>query len=263
MHHAFGPDGALYIAQTVRGWMATGGNEGIQRVVWTGETPVEILTLRLSERGFVLRFSAAMAEVSGDPRHFQVRRFQYNYHPLDGSLRVVEALVPVTAVRLAEDGTSAEVELLELQPGFVYELVLAPEVVSRAGIRVTNRTAYYTANRLLSGQSMPGPSRIATTSPAALRAPDAGRGGEVFRLNCMVCHQADGKGSPQAGTPDYTARDSPLRKADDELIAVITQGRVTPDGKMMPPFGNVLPPQAIHDVLAYLRATFLRPDAAP
>jgi hypothetical protein len=25
---------------------------------------------------------------------------------------------------------------------------------------------------------------------------------------------------------------------------------------MMPAFGNVLPPQAIHDVLAYLRATF-------
>ena len=31
------PDGALYIAQTVRGWMSTEGNEGLQRVVWNGD----------------------------------------------------------------------------------------------------------------------------------------------------------------------------------------------------------------------------------
>jgi mono/diheme cytochrome c family protein len=72
----------------------------------------------------------------------------------------------------------------------------------------------------------------------------------------MVCHQADGKGSAQVGTPDYTAPNSPLQRSDAELLEVIAGGKVQPDGKMMPAFGNVLPPQAIHDVLAYLRATF-------
>ena len=121
-----------------------------------------------------------------------------------------------------------------------------------------NQTAYYTVNRLLSGETKPGPSKIVATA-AALRPPNPASGAEVFKLNCMVCHQADGKGSKQVGTPDYTAEDSPLKKPDAELLAVIMNGKVQPDGKMMPPFGNVLSPQSIHDVLAYLRATFLKP----
>jgi mono/diheme cytochrome c family protein len=260
MHNAFGPDGALYIAQTVRGWMSTQGNEGIQRVVWTGETPVEILTLRLAETGFILRFTDAMAESAADSRHYQVRRFQYNYHPLDGSLRVVEADVPVTSAHLAPEGRSLRLDLLEVQPGYIYEFTISNEVVSRTGRPLLNATAYYTLNRLHSGATKPGPSSLSTTT-AALAPPDPARGAEIFRLNCMVCHQADGKGSPQAGTPDYTAASSPLKKPDEELLTVIANGRVLPDGKIMPPFGNVLPPQAIHDVLAYLREAFLKPNA--
>ena len=255
MHNAFGPDGAFYVAQTVRGWMSTEGNEGIQRVAWTGEMPVEVLTLRIAAQGFRLRFTTPMTATAGEAQHYRVRRFQYNYHSLDGSLRVAEADVPVTAARLAADGLQLDLELLELQPGFVYEFTFADAIRSRGGRPLLNQTAYYTANRLLDGQTKPGPSRIAARA-AALLPPDPARGAEVFRLNCMVCHQADGKGSPQAGTPDYTAPNSPLGKPDAELLATIANGRVLPDGRMMPPFGNVLPPQAIHDVLAYLRATF-------
>jgi len=260
MHNAFGPDGALYIAQTVRGWMSTQGNEGIQRVVWTGEAPVEIQTLRLADKGFALQFTTPMTAAAGEPKHYAVRRFQYNYHPLDGSLRVVEADVPVSAARLAEDGRSLQLEFLEVQPGFIYELTVNKAVVSRTGgLPLSNATAYYTLNRLHSGETKPGPSKIVAATVAALRPADASRGAEVYRLNCMVCHQPDGKGSAQVGTPDYTAANSPLKQSDEELLAVITNGKVLSEGKMMPPFGNVLPPQAIHDVLAYLRETFLKP----
>lgn len=262
MHNAFGPDGALYIAQTVRGWMSTEGNEGIQRVAWTGENPVDILTLRIATKGFALRFTEPMTVSAGEPRHYQVRRFQYNYHPLDGSLRVVEVEVPVTAARLAPDGRALDLELFELQPGFVYEFTVSPQVVSRSGRPLLNQTAYYTANRLVSGETKPGPSQLVAKA-VALQPPDIARGAEIFRLNCMVCHQADGKGSAQVGTPDYTAPNSPLRRPDEELLAVIANGKVQEEGKMMPPFGNVLAPQAIHDVLAYLKATFLRTETKP
>jgi mono/diheme cytochrome c family protein len=260
MHHAFGPDGALYLAQTVRGWMSTEGNEGIQRIAWTGETPVEILHLRIAEKGFAVRFTAAMTNSAAEPAHYQIRRFQYNYHPLDGSLRVLEADVPVTSARLEPDGLGLQLELLELQPSYIYEFTISEKVVSRTNQPLANRTAYYTANRLLSGETKPGPSKI-TVQAATLRAGDAKRGAEIFRLNCVACHQADGRGSQQIGTPDYTAADSPLKKPDDELLAVIANGKTQPDGKMMPPFGNVLPPQAIRDVLAYLREAFLKPAA--
>lgn len=263
MHNAFGPDGALYLAQTVRGWMATEGNEGLQRVVWSGETPVEIRTLRLTERGFAVRFTTPMTAAAGEAKHYQVRRFQYNHHPLDGSLRVNQVDVPVTAVRLRPDGTGVDLELLELQPGFIYELVVARDVQSRSGESLLNLTAYYTANRLLSGETRAGPTKLVAKAEA-LQPGDPARGAEVYKLNCLVCHQADGKGSVQAGTPDYTRPGGPLTKADAELIAVITNGKLpTPPAILpMPPWGNVLPPQAIHDVLAYLRQTF-QPKAAP
>jgi len=258
MHNAFGPDGALYLGQTVRGWMSSEGNEGIQRVAWTGETPVDILTLRLSARGFVLTFTESMNEAAGDTRNFQIRRFQYNYHPLDGSLRTNEADVPVTHASLAPDGRSVEIDLLEVQPGFVYELNVAKTMASRAAQPLLNSTAFYTLNRTLAGATMPGPSKIAAMKQAQLQLGDIARGAEVFRLNCLVCHQADGKGSKQAGTPDYTQTGGPLSKSDDELLAVITHGKtpMPPAVTPMPPWGDVLPPQAIRDVLAYLRATF-------
>lgn len=257
MHNAFGPDGALYIGQTVRGWMSTQGNEGIQRISWTGEAPVDIQTLRLAPKGFTLHFTTPMAVAVADLKQYSVRRFQYNYHPLDGSLRVVEAEVPVTAARLGADERTLELDLLEVQPGFIYEFNLGKAIASRNGQPLANATAYYTLNRLHSGETKPGPSKLIAAS-AALRPADPARGADVYRLNCMVCHQPDGKGSPQVGTPDYTAANSPLKKPDEELLAIITNGKVS-EGKMMPPFGNVLPPQAIHDVLAYLRATFVQP----
>ena len=258
MHNAFGPDGALYIGQTVRGWMSTEGNEGIQRVVWTGENPAEINTLRLTERGFALTFTEPMGDAASEPRNYQVRRFQYKYHPLDGSLRSNEAEVPVTLARLGSDGLSLELELLEVQPAFVYELIVAKNVASRTGRPVLNTTAYYTLNRTKSGATTPSPSQLAAAKQAQLLPGDPTRGAEVYRLNCLVCHQTDGKGSKQAGTPDYTQPGGPLAKSDDELMASITNGKmpIPPAVTPMPPWGNVLPPQSIRDVLAYLRATF-------
>jgi mono/diheme cytochrome c family protein len=124
-----------------------------------------------------------------------------------------------------------------------------------------NLTGYYTLNRLKSGETKPGLSRLVAKAPEALRPGDATRGAEVFRLNCVVCHQADGKGSAQVGTPDYTKPGGPLTKSDAELLATITNGKLpTPPGVLpMPPFGNVLQEQAIRDVLAYLRKTFQSP----
>jgi mono/diheme cytochrome c family protein len=251
MHNTFGPDGALYVAQTVRGWMSTEGNEGLQRVVWSGETPVDLLNVKLTARGFAVRYTTPMNVSIGEVSQYQVKRFHYNYHPLDGSLRVSETDVPVTRVQASADGLGVEVELLELQPGFVYELNVGRKVLSRTGRPLANAIAYYTANRLLSGETKPGPSRLQAAAAQVARPPDPGRGEEIFRLNCVACHMPDGKGSKQIGTPDYTAAESPLQKPDHELLAIIAGGK-----NQMPAFGNVLPAQSIADVVAYLRQAY-------
>jgi mono/diheme cytochrome c family protein len=250
MHNAFGPDGAFYLAQTVRGWIGTEGNEGIQRIAWTGETPVDVQTLRLSDRGFALRYTTPMEASAADAKHYRVKRFFYNYHQLDGSLRVDETEVPIERARATDGGQQVELDLAELQPGYVYEIEVSQFVRSQGGRPLLNPIAYYTANRLRSGQTQPGPTRLRPIVARA-EAPDPVRGEQIFKVNCMVCHQADGKGSQQVGTPDYTLPGGPLSRSDEELLATIAGGK-----NQMPPFGNVLSSQDIKHVLAYVRKAF-------
>jgi mono/diheme cytochrome c family protein len=258
MRHAFGPDGALYLGQTVRGWMPTGGNEGLQRIAWDGTTPVDILTQGLVDRGFVLTFTVPMGAPAAESRHYRFKRFRYDHHALDGSLRRDETEVPVNAARLEPGGRRLHLELAEVQPGFVYELMVAPEVTSAAGEPLLNRISYYTLNRLADGTTTAGSSRLAAAAEAAPRPGDARTGAELYRLHCTICHGADGKGSVAAGTPDYTGRQGLRTRSDAELARIITEGRLPepPAVNPMPPWGNVLPAQAIRDVVAYLREAF-------
>jgi cytochrome c5 len=249
MHNAFGPDGAFYIAQTVRGWMSTEGGEGIQRVVWTGENPVDVQHLRLTTGGFSLYFTEPMAAPAGDAASYRIRRFQYNYHIQDGSLRRNEVEVPIKASRFSSDQRTVELDLQEMQPDYIYEFEITAPLTSRKGRALLNPIAYYTANRLLPGTIVAPTTLVAQA--VKLQPPDFSRGEQIFRLNCMVCHQADGKGSKQVGTPDYTAANGPLTRPDADLLAVITGGK-----NQMPAFGNVLPSQAIHDVLYYIKKNF-------
>jgi mono/diheme cytochrome c family protein len=252
VREAFAPDGSLYIGQTLRGWGST-AKEGIQRIVWTGKTPVEIQTLRLTHRGFLLTFTAPMRDAALSLlSSFHVTRFQYNYNIDDGSLRTNEVDVPVTHTAIRPDVRGVEIDLAELLPDYIYQISLNG-VVSADGEPISNPTAYYTANRLLAGS--PPPVRTALRSkPIPLTAPDPVAGGIVFRANCVICHQPDGRGSRQVGTPDLTASDGPLNKPDATLINQVTNG-----GKAMPPFGHVLQPQEIVNVLAFIRQNFGRP----
>lgn len=255
VREAFGPDGSLYIGQTLRGWGST-TKEGIQRIVWTGKTPVEIQTLHLTPRGFAMAFTVPMkTEGLTLPGKYHVKRFQYNYSIDDGSLRTNETDVPVTRVIAQADGSGVEIELAELLPEFIYEINLSG-IESRDGEAIGNPIAYYTANRLLAGTPLPGHSILAP-KPTALTAPDPAAGRIVFQTNCVVCHQPDGRGSKQVGTPDFTQANGPLSKPDAALVNQITMG-----GKVMPPFGHVLPPQDILNVLAFVRKTFGQANAA-
>jgi len=245
----FGPEGDLYVGETLRGWAST-AREGIQRIHWSGKNPIEIRTLRLSSRGFVLRFTAPMnpAELAA-VRNYRVERFQYNYSIDDGSLRVHQREVPVTLARVEPDGAGVELTLAELLPGYVYEFDLAG-IHSMTGEAVAHPLAFYTANRLLAGTTFAAASAL-PEALVALAPPDPAAGRAIFLANCVVCHQPDGRGSKQVGTPDFTQPNGPLTKPDEALIHQITFG-----GKVMPPFGHVLPPQDIHNVLAFLRQNF-------
>ncbi len=258
MRMAFAPDGGLYVGQTTRGW---GKGDGLQRVVWSGKTPVEMEKVQLSEEGFRITFTAAMnRQQLSDPKTWRVSRFRYLYLPA-GSPRVDESHCPPTAIRIGENARSVELSIDDLEPGYIYEIEPLG-LQSATGTALENPLAFYTLNRLLDGSEFTGPlsKPLLIAEAKAKGGPDPEAGRQVYATFCVVCHQADGSGGGLPGTAEFTAAnfrqrgpDSPLAKTDAQLLGIITNGA---EGKPMPPFGGVLKPRQIDDVLAYLRAAF-------
>lgn len=154
---AFAPDGSLWCGQSERklGWP---GATGIQRLVWTGVTPMDVQEMHLTATGFDFRFTQALDAATATPQSFQGIRYYYQYHPEYGSPRTDIHPVEVKRVVLSEDGRKASIELAELKPGYIYQFDLGALQNSRHE-PIANRTIYYTANRLRDGSraSLPRP----------------------------------------------------------------------------------------------------------
>lgn len=75
-------------------------------------------------------------------------------------------------------------------------------------------------------------------------------GAAVFEENCAACHQSGGIGQP--GTAPSLVNPELLRFASNRFLeATILQGR---EGTAMPPFGEMLKPEEVSAVIAYLRS---------
>ena len=253
---AFSPDGSLYIGQTTRGWAS---GDGLQRLVWTGETPVEIRTMRLTSRGFALEFTAPMDRASlARLDTYRVERFRYLYHDAQGSPRVDQRAIAVADVKPSNDGRRVELALAELEPGYVYRLEV-DALPSATGQPIAHPLAYYTANRLLDGRKFSGPLSkpliAAAPKSSSRNAPSVDEGRRVYLTYCVACHQADGRGGgiPGFAAADFVGDNTRLAKDDSVLLASIANGV---DAKGMPPFGQVISAEDRRDVLAFIRQAF-------
>lgn len=143
---AFAPDGrSLYVAQTSRIW---GSAEGLQRVVWSGKAPMDILRMRLTTTGFELTFTKpADPETAKVPSSYSISHYYYLYHAQYGSPKTDVTPVKVTAVSVSSDGLRVSLTLEKLVPGRVYEL--RPGRIKAAdGDALVTKIAAYTLNRL-------------------------------------------------------------------------------------------------------------------
>jgi cytochrome c oxidase cbb3-type subunit III len=71
-------------------------------------------------------------------------------------------------------------------------------------------------------------------------------GRNLFLNNCATCHGSDGAGAP--GFPNLTDQDWLWGSDPDTVVASIANGRVG----AMPPWGEVLGPKGVEDVLSYV-----------
>ncbi len=143
---AFGPDGrSLYTCQTQR---ILGSSEGLQRIVWTGKTPMDILNMRLTRTGFELTFTQpADPATAGSTAAYSFTHYYYLYHSQYGSPKTDVTPVRVTGAAVSADRLRVALTLEKLIPGRVYEL-RPGRIRSAAGEPLATRIAAYTLNRL-------------------------------------------------------------------------------------------------------------------
>lgn len=147
---AFGPDGALYVGQTRRGWGSLGGKDyGLQRINFAGSTPPEIHSVKLTKNGFDFTFTAPLDPKSVDkPEAFAVKSFTYIYKGDYGCPETDTQPEKVTAITLSKDGKTVSLSVPDLKPGRVYDFALSG-VKTAAGENILHPEAYYTLNELV------------------------------------------------------------------------------------------------------------------
>jgi cytochrome c6 len=98
--------------------------------------------------------------------------------------------------------------------------------------------------------SVAGVGSRAAAKPAA---PADAPGADVFKTNCVVCHGADGTGSPTGKAlqaPDLHA-DAVQKMTVAEMVTQVSDGK-----NNMPPFKNSLSKDQIAAVVTYIRTAF-------
>jgi hypothetical protein len=144
---ALAPDGkSLYTAQTSRIW---GTSEGLQRIVFTGRTPMDIRHMRLTRTGFSLEFTKPVdAATAADPANYSMTHYYYKYHAVYGSPKTDVTPVRVAAAAVADGGRRVELTVDKLVPRRVYEL-RPTNIRGLDGEPLATREAAYTLNKLV------------------------------------------------------------------------------------------------------------------
>ena len=146
----FGPDGALYVGQTNRGWGSLGGkSEGLQRLTFTGEVPLEVHHINLTAKGFDFTFTKpvnpAVLEVKNS---ITAKSFTYTYHSGYGCPEMDTRAEPVLNAKLSADGKKLSFEIADIKPGRVYDFKLS-DFKTADGQSLLHAESYYTVNELV------------------------------------------------------------------------------------------------------------------
>ena len=146
---AQGTDGSVFAGLTNRGWSSLGtASYGLQRLVWTGETPFEIQEMRAMPEGFELHFTKPVDPASAKSESsFAMKSHTYLYHETYGSDEIDGRDLKIRVMSVSDDRKVVRLRVDGLRELYVHELVAAG-VRSAEGQPLLHDHAYYTLNRI-------------------------------------------------------------------------------------------------------------------
>ena len=140
------PDGSIFAGGTNRGWGSVGPKEyALERVVWTGKTPFELLDMKVKPDGFDLSFTAPVDKTSAaDVKSYAMRTWTYIFQAEYGSPEVDKTTPTIKSATVSDDALHVRLVVDGLQVGSIHELKL-PGVRTAAGNQsLLHPIAYYT-----------------------------------------------------------------------------------------------------------------------
>jgi hypothetical protein len=120
------PDGSLFVGGTNRGWGSRGARPGaLERVVWTGKTPFELLDMKVKADGFELTFTEPVDKASAaEASSYDMITYTYLYRADYGSPEVDSTKATVKSATVSDDGLKVKLAVDGMGIGHVHELTL-------------------------------------------------------------------------------------------------------------------------------------------
>ncbi|WP_041257846.1 membrane protein [Fibrella aestuarina] len=171
MRLAFAPDGSLFVGETNRGWGSAGdANEGLQRLVYNGNTPFEMRTVRAMPDGFEVEFTQPVTKASAeDLASYSVESFIYKYHPVYGSPTINKEKHAIKGVKVSDDGLRARILVDNLRKSYIHQLTLDGVRSQDGTYSLVHPIAYYTLNNIPDGTKL-ALTEVSTKNSAAVTA---------------------------------------------------------------------------------------------
>jgi glucose/arabinose dehydrogenase len=144
----FDQQGQLWVGQTSRGWSSQGNKPfGLQKLVWDGTNPFELLDIKLTADGFTLHFTEPLMANSVTAANLKASQWHYRYHQIYGSPKIDQTNIAIDSVTLSEDKKSIDIKL-PLTKGKVVMLDFAG-IKSQTDRENAFTKVYYTLNNKL------------------------------------------------------------------------------------------------------------------
>lgn len=144
----FSDNGELFVGQTGRGWLSKGAKTfGLQKVSWDGTVPFEIQDVKMTSKGFKVKFTKPLNANQIATDSFAATHWWYTYHKNYGSPKVNETNSEIQNVQLSQDGKTLNINM-PLQAKQVYHFDFE-NFKSKDEESLANSKAYYTATNLV------------------------------------------------------------------------------------------------------------------
>ncbi len=145
----FAPDGSLFVAQTNRGWGSVGGQvHGLQRVIYTGRLPFEVLWMKVTPEGWRLRFTKPVDRRRAEQAEaYFLESYTYHYWHTYGSPEIQRRENPIGRIQVSSDGYEVHLSVPKRQTGRVFHLQLR-QLTAADGSKLLHPDLYYTLNAL-------------------------------------------------------------------------------------------------------------------